>query len=320
MKIAGLVATIMALGTVGVTHAQPAMTPEARQAMDAANAVYNAMPDTPGTGQYPATRLTDARLPEHLIYRPADLTGLGAKKLGVLVWGNGACSDDAASARLHLSEIASHGYVVIAPGRALSGPGSPPRPATPPPAGQLGIKTTSAQVSAGIDWALAENARQGSALYHRIDPKMIAVSGHSCGGLQAIQIGADPRVSAVIIHNSGVFKDGSNPIRGITIPKSALKQLHTPVLYVMGGPTDIAWPNGSDDFELIDHVPAAIASLDIGHGGTFHDANGGRAAQVAVAWLDWQLRGDEAAARWFRGPDCRLCTDSSWTFRKKRID
>jgi len=264
--------------------------------------------------------MTDPQLAEHLIYRPVDLDGLGSRKLGVLVWGNGGCSDDAASARLHLAEIASHGYVVIAPGRALTGPGSPPRPATPPPAGPLGIKTTSAQVSAGIDWALAENNRRGSAFYHRIDPKLVAVSGHSCGGLQALQIAPDPRIGAVIIHNSGVFKDGTNPIAGLTIAKSALTRLHTPVLYVMGGPTDIAWPNGNDDFERIEHVPVAIASLDVGHGGTFHDANGGKAAQVDVAWLEWQLRGDKAAARWFRGADCRLCSDPAWTLRKKRID
>ncbi len=296
------------------------MTPEARAAMQAANAAYDAMPDTKGTGPYAAVKLTDPRLPEHLIYRPADLTGLGAQKHGVVVWGNGGCSDDAASARLHLSEIASHGYVVIAPGSALSGPGAPPKPSTPPLAGPLGIKTTSAQISAGIDWALAENNRRASAYYHRIDPKMVAVSGHSCGGLQALQIAGDPRVRAVIIHNSGVFKDGTNPIKGLSIAKSALLQLHTPLLYVMGGPGDIAWPNGNDDFDRIDHVPAAIASLDVGHGGTFHDANGGKVTQVDVAWLAWQLRGDDAAAHQFQGADCGLCTDPAWTFHKKRID
>jgi dienelactone hydrolase len=320
MKKAILLATMVAFGATGIAQGQGEMTPQARQAMEAANAAYDAMPDTSGTGPYAAVKLTDLGLPEHLIYRPADLNGLGARKLGVLVWGNGGCSDDAASARLHLGEIASHGYVVIAPGSALTGPGAPPRPSPPPAPGPLGIKTTSAQVSAGIDWALMENNRRGSTLYHRIDPKMVAVSGHSCGGLQAIDIGADARVHAVIVHNSGVFKDGSNPIKGITIAKSALTRLHTPVLYVMGGPIDVAWPNGNDDFDKIDHVPAAIASLDVGHGGTFHDANGGMVTQVDVAWLDWQLRGDKAAARWFKGADCGLCTNPAWTFRKKRID
>ena len=40
----------------------------------------------------------------------------------VLVWGNGACRADGASARQHLLEIASHAYLVIAPGKVRSGP------------------------------------------------------------------------------------------------------------------------------------------------------------------------------------------------------
>ncbi|OAN58570.1 hypothetical protein A7X12_04715 [Sphingomonas sp. TDK1] len=278
------------------------------------------MPDTPGTGPYSARKYVDPTLPDHVLYQPADLAALGGRKLGLLVWGNGACSDDGASVRLHLAEIASHGYLVIAPGRVLSGPGAPPRPQTPPPPGPLGVRTTTAQVAAGIDWAVAENERRGSPLYHRIAPRMVAVSGHSCGGLQALEIAADPRVHAVIVHNSGVFKDGTNPIRGITIDKSALRRLHTPILYVMGGPSDIAWPNGNDDFDRIDTVPALLASLDVGHGGTFDAPNGGRAAAIDVAWLEWQLRGDRRAGDWFRGSACRLCTDPAWTIRKKRID
>ena len=318
MKIAMLTAAALTLAAGGVAWGQAAPAPDA---MRAAQAAYDAKPDTRGTGPYPAVKLTDPGLPDHVVYRPADPGAMGAQKLGVLVWGNGGCSDDGASARLHLAEIASHGYLVIAPGNVLSGPGAPPPVDTPPPPpGPLGVKTSSAQVSAGLDWALAENGRKDSPLYQRIDPKMLAMSGHSCGGLQALQIAADPRIRAVIIHNSGIFKDNANPIRGITIAKSELKTLHTPVLYIMGGPTDIAWPNGNDDFDKIDTVPVALASLNVGHGGTFHDDNGGRVTQVDVAWLAWQLRHDAAAARWFKGKDCRLCTDGQWTLRKKRID
>ncbi len=311
MKLAATLAAIVVMGTLGAASAS---------ALQASQQAYEAMPDTAGTGPYPAVKRTDPAFPDHVLYQPADLSKLGGKKLGVLVWGNGACSDDGASVRFHLAEIASHGYLVIAPGRILTGPGAPPRPQTPPPPGPLGIKTTTAQVAAGIDWALAENIRRGSPYFGRIDPRLVAVSGHSCGGLQALDIAADPRVRAVIVHNSGVFKDGTNPIRGITIDKAALRRLHTSVLYIMGGPSDIAWPNGTDDFERIDTVPAILASIDVGHGGTFQDANGGRVTPVDVAWLEWQLRGDKGAARWFRGADCRLCTDPAWTVRRKRID
>jgi dienelactone hydrolase len=181
------------------------------------------------------------------------------------------------------------------------------------------VETTAEQVRAGITWALAENGRKGSPYYRRIDPKLVAVAGHSCGGLQALQLAGDPRVHAVIVHNSGVFADGTNPIAGMTVDKSLLKTLHTPVLYVLGGPGDVAYPNGTDDFRQISHVPAVLLNLPVGHGGTFLQPNGGRIAQVAVNWLNWQLRGDRTAAKMFTGKDCGLCTDKTWTVERKGI-
>lgn len=292
----------------------PAPSPAEMQAAAEARARYNAMPDTPGTGPYPAQKLVEASLPDHVVYRPRSLAGLGKRKLGVLVWGNGGCREDGASARLHLLEVASHGYLAIAPGAILSGPGAPP---PPPPTTQLGVKTTSEQVRAGIDWALKENTRRGSPYFGLIDPSAIAVGGHSCGGLQALQVGGDPRVRTVLVHNSGVFTDGTNPIRGLTVDKSLLRTLHTPVLYVMGGPGDVAYPNGTDDYARIDHVPAMLLDLNVGHGGTFQQPNGGKVAQVAVAWLDWRLRGDARAAKMFVGPDCTLCKDPAWKVSRK---
>src|SRR5580658_9153625 len=92
------------------------------------------LPDNPGTGPYPAMKEEVASLPHHVIYRPRDLAALGKQKLGVVAWGNGGCSEDGASTRFPLLELASHGYLVIASGRILSGPGAPPRPTAAPPA------------------------------------------------------------------------------------------------------------------------------------------------------------------------------------------
>ena len=75
---------------------------------------------------------------EYVVYQPKDLAGAEAKgKLGVYVWGNGGCSLDGASSRFHLTEIASRGYVVIAPGKILSGPKAPPQPDGMRPAGGM---------------------------------------------------------------------------------------------------------------------------------------------------------------------------------------
>ncbi|MDB5719515.1 MAG: hypothetical protein JWP15_133 [Alphaproteobacteria bacterium] len=299
----------------------PAQIPPPSAAETAARAAYDALPVTQGSGPYPAIKTVVPGLAEHVVYRPRDLARFGRRKLGVLLWGNGGCRDDGASARFHLTEIASHGFLVIAPGRILSGPGAPPPVPEPRGVGAAGSppapKTSTADVLAGLDWALAENRRAASPYYGRIDPSAVAVSGHSCGGLQAIEAGADPRIHAVIIHNSGIFADGSNPIRGITVDKSMLRRLHTPILYVLGGPGDVAWPNGSDDVARIDHVPVVLAFAPVGHGGTFREPNGGKAAAIAVDWLDWQLRGDRRASKTFLGKTCGLCGDPVWKIQRK---
>lgn len=272
-------------------------------------------PDTPGSGAYPAIKEEVASLPDHVVYRPANLAALGTLKLGVVAWGNGGCSDDGASARNHLLELASHGYLVIAAGRIYSGPGAHPAPAEQKPFPRTPMST----LAEAIDWALAENARQGSAYAGRIDPKAIAVAGFSCGGLQAALTAKDPRVATLIMQNTGTYDGERATMPGLKIPKSTVKTFHTPVLYILGGPTDVAYENGMEDFRLIDHVPVAVANLPVGHGGTYHEPNGGAAAQVALAWLNWQLRGDAKGAAWFVGQDCRLCKDANWTLEKKNL-
>jgi hypothetical protein len=262
-----------------------------------------------------------ASLPRHVVYRPKDLAALGRTKLGVVAWGNGGCSDDGASSRFHLLEIASHGYLVIASGRILSGPGAPPREPRPSaPQGQLPPpRTKVSDLTDAVDWALAENTRAGSPYFGRIDPAQIAYSGWSCGGVQALQVATDPRVKTLVIHNSGILNAGPTNMTGVTVGKEVLQTLRTPLIYIEGGPKDIAYENGMDDFKRITHVPVAIANLPVGHGGTFNEPNGGAAASVAVSWLNWQLRGDAQSGKRFVGDDCGLCKDAQWSLERKQF-
>jgi dienelactone hydrolase len=291
------------------------------------------LPDTRGTGKYPALKEEVASLPDHVVYRPANLAGLGGTKLGLYIFGNGGCSDDGASQRLHLLEIASHGYLAIAPGRILSGPGiTPPPPPPAPPAAPatpngaaaappiLTARTSYKDLMWAMDWALAQNANPKSPYYNRIDATAIAISGYSCGGAQALRIAADPRVKTVVGLNTGLFPTPPG-LAEMDVPKSALNLIHTPIFYLLGGETDIAYPQANDDFKRINHVPVFYANLmGVGHGGTYWEPNGGKAAAAVVAWLEWQLRGDSKAARQFVGKDCGLCTDTAWKVEKKRID
>ncbi len=303
---------------------QTTMTEDERTREEAQRARQNATPDTPGTGRFPATK-EEIRTPvPQVLYRPANLAALGNTKLGIYVFGNGACVDDGASSRLHLLEIASHGYLAIAPGRILNGPGAtgprPPPAATQAP--ELNVRSSYKDLLQAIDWAIAQNADPKSPYYGRIDTGAIAASGFSCGGAQAMRVAADPRVKTLVMMNSGLFEDGASAsIPEMDVRKAALRDVKGPVLYVIGGETDTAFGNAKDDFSRINHVPAVLANLlGVGHGGTYWEPNGGKAAATVVSWLQWQLRGDAGAARNFKGSDCGLCRNQDWTIEKKRVD
>jgi hypothetical protein len=280
----------------------------------------NRLPDTAGDGPYPSVIEEYDSLPGHVVYRPADLTPFGGGKLPVLAWGNGGCADDGTAHRFHLAQIASYGYLVVAAGHWRSGPNAKYGPAEqrmptdgtlPPPA------TSAADVLAGIDWALEQDRAPDSSFYGRVDTDALAVAGHSCGGLQAIELAADPRIDTVLIHNSGIYNEDFGRISGMQVSKDQLDNFHQSVIYILGGPTDIAYPNGTDDYARIDHVPIMLANLPVGHGGTFGRPMGGAVAHVAVDWLEWQLRGDDVAARTFVGENCRLCAGTEWTLERK---
>ena len=72
------------------------------------------------------------------------------------------------------------------------------------------------------------------------------------------------------------------------------------------------------DFGRIAQAPIFLAGKrDAGHEGTFREPNGGAAAQVAVAWLKWQLRQDCEAGSWFIGEACGLCANPAWEVMRK---
>jgi len=145
--IPGLILACVALPALAQPAARPtgALTlAEARDLDgDLIREAYDKMVDMPGTGPYPAIKEVAATLSDHVVYRPADLAALGGRKLGVMIWGNGGCRNNGASARTHLLEIASYGYLVIAPGGNYTGTGAvappPLAPGQPPPAPVIGI-------------------------------------------------------------------------------------------------------------------------------------------------------------------------------------
>ena len=257
-----------------------------------------------GTGAYKAVMKEEATLPEHTVFVPQDLSAFGGKKLlPVLVWGNGACANSPWEHMNFLNEIASQGYLVLATGiipmedEWYKGP----------------MSRTEQQIES-IDWIIKQNADPESPYFGKVDVKNICVSGMSCGGLQTLFNCADKRIKALMICNSGLFnqQNANQAVGGMPMPpKEKLNEIHTPIIYILGGKEDIAYENGMDDFHRIKHVPAYAANLPVGHGGTYRQPHGGEFTVAALAWLNWQLKGDQEAAKMFK--EGELTKREGWT-------
>ena len=301
------------------------------------------LPEVPlGTGPYKAIMSQEKGLPEQVAYYPADLAKLGTRKLPIVTWGNGACIYAGNRFRQYLTEIASHGYLVIAGGpladkelevgpqenpagrQGGAGPTgqasrgtAPAAPAAPDPANPPG-RVTVPILKHAIDWAVEQNADAGSKFHDKLDTQHIVAMGQSCGGGLAVQQAVeDPRVTALGVWNSGAglsARSGSAPI--------PLEKIKGPVLVITGSEKlDIAFGSGKSTFERINHVPVFYGWRDdLQHIGTYGAANGGELGQIAWKWLDWTTRGDQAAAKTFKGAACGLCKDPVWHVMKKKID
>lgn len=262
-----------------------------------------------GTGDFSAIMYTDESLSTHTIFRPKDLTIFSEKvKLPIIAWGNGACANSPWEHINFLSEVASHGFLVIAIGPM------------PKEGERGGGRSTSSQLIDAIDWAIAQNSDKESLLFGKIDISKIAVSGMSCGGLQTLETAPDPRITTAVVCNSGIIGGGGGMPGMPGLTKDHLAKLHTPTLYLLGGESDIAYKNGMDDYERINHVPVFMANMDVGHGGTYSQPHGGEFAKVATAWYKWQLKGDKKAGKMFTGNPCGLSKSDVWTVEKKNLE
>lgn len=290
-----------------------------------------------GTGPFKAIMATDASLPAHVLYHPKDLKRAG--KLPVVAWGNGACINAGNRFRYFLTEIASHGYFIAANGvmandklevgpqenPAVRAPGSPPPPPPTPEQRAASARrapgtTTKEQLIESIDWAVRENERKGSPFYHRLDTSRVAVMGQSCGGVQTLNVAGDPRIKTLIIWSSGVGMIPNNP----SDPAAVLASVHSPIAYIYGdAQNDIAHLASVDNVKRLGErgVPVFGAWQDkMTHLGTYGQRNGGYFANIAVAWLDLQLKDKAAAGKMFKGSACTLCTAPGWHVSKSGLD
>jgi hypothetical protein len=209
----------------------------------------------------------------------------------VLVWGNGACSDDGTSAQNFLAQVASYGFVAIASGNP----------------GGNGGSTTADWMTEAVAWVV------GGANGLNVDSSRIMAAGYSCGGTEAYQMQNNEAVSSIGIFNSGLLSD-----------YDFASQLTKPIIFALGGPDDIAHGNVSSLLSSILHrpsfhshtndkpqgerdyaaLPADLPSWkgnlnSVGHGGTYGQPNGGLFAEAASNWMLWLFQGDAEAGAYF---------------------
>jgi hypothetical protein len=119
----------------------------------------------------------------------------------------------------------------------------------------------------------------------------------------------EPRVKLTVVFNVGVFDDTRRYL---------ISELKAPVGWFVGGPHDAGFAfvstipdtlpfadscEAQRDYEKLPKgVPALFASLDTGHLGTYAAPNAGKFGKAAVAFLDWQFRGNEESKRKFKDP------------------
>lgn len=266
-----------------------------------------------GSGRHKAVALREKSLPDFVVYRPMNMVAAthpspfsrekGVRPLPVLLFCNGGCMDTSIGYENMLSDIASHGYVVVAIGELQMFAQH-----------EKDRHTPSSKLQQALDWACQQAANPASPYYNNIDTEKIAAAGHSCGGAQVLANAADSRLKTYVILNAGMGK-----MTMADASAKSLKTLHAPILYLVGGTSDVAWQNAQMDYKAIKKVPVVLAdNTRSGHGGTYEQPNGGANARLVRAWLDWQLKDKQANARLFLDGD--LTDYDGFTIQHKNFE
>lgn len=311
LAVAAILVTAAVSGAAQSARPGDPKAPDAKSALEARLARWR-VAGVPGSGPYPSTRLEDAALPTHTIYRPADLARVPGR-LPIVAFGNGGCRNTSVEFTAFLAEIASRGYLVVAQGRndvlfamgnyAQTSHGYPVQEVSP------------ANLTRGVDWAVAETGRAGSPLRDKLDTSKIAYVGQSCGGRQALSASVDPRTTTTVVLNSGYPAPGDRPSVPTSkpVPMVSWSQLRAPVAFFAGGPTDDLYARANANYAETT-LPAFKAHLPVGHVGAYDgEVPDKRWVKAVVGWLDWQLKGDAAAKALFVGATCGLCVDPDWS-------
>jgi len=214
---------------------------------------------------------------DYTIFRPEPL-GEDGFLHSPLIWGPGILTQVSSYTAL-LTNIASHGFVVVAVNSLSAGPGA---------------EANRTPMLDGLEWIIAQNDEPG-VFQGKLDVNRAVSMGYSIGGTAAVQVGAHPSViTTVSIHGH-----------------SATSELHGPMLQTTGTQDSVGLPLQQDTYDASE-VQTFLATLDGASHTYILGSGGGEQRPAIVAWLRLWVYGDEGARGFFHGDDCTLCVDP-WT-------
>jgi hypothetical protein len=252
-----------------------------------ANGPYTSM-TRPNVG--PSSRYT--------IYAPSQLAPSGAKN-PIVAWTSGGGTSHTGYALL--PRLATHGFVVIT-SNTIPGIGAE---------AALGMEMT-----AGIDFLLAENERMGSDFFGKLDETKIAAMGYSMGSLATFMIASDPRLTTTLhISGGNMVADRVNNLRK---PAAFVCGMAAATCNILSPDCDIAGVNCDTDFQNAT-TPVFYANFKGGHLGILTPPLSDAIYAMSTAWLRYKLMSDTTLEPKFVGAGCEYCQDAAWKVQQKNL-
>ena len=213
----------------------------------------------------------------------------------VVLWGEGNCVGDGLAYKGFLQQVASFGIMIIANGWVAS---------TKPKNGRDTTKDMR-YFTDSITWI---QAQAGKGRYATVDATALGAAGHSCGGLQTIEMRNDTRIR--MLAPFGYFTRQPEWAAEIRVPVGA---------FVGSLDTSIAYPQIQKGWP---RLPATTPGWwgtfpNLNHGGTFGQPDGGKWAVSFKNWILFTLKGDAAAAEYFRGDGAKA---DGWQVQKQNLE
>ncbi|MBN2037491.1 MAG: hypothetical protein JW768_12180 [Chitinispirillaceae bacterium] len=208
------------------------------------------------------------------IFRPAAAKyGQGGVKHPLIVWGNGS-TNTVDIWQGFLSRVATYGFVVVAPEQT---------------------QVTADHMNQAIDYVLRLANDPASKDYGKIDPTKIGSTGYSLGGMGAITVGSNARITSTFF-----FASNGN-VRNLKAPWA-----------VIGGDQDAIFNWDALSTAVTGSTQpafgAALAGID-------HNrvAGSAKAQEAYIGWMRWRFMGDGAGRDMFVGSACKICTDAAFS-------